>query len=323
LSGLAGMWPRVPNVQKDLVSVLIPVYNREHIISETIDSALNQSYENTEIIIVDNNSSDGTWNVIQKYQKKFPKIKAFRNNDNIGPVRNWKKCIEMANGKYGKILWSDDLIDNLFIEKTIRLMSSNVGFVFSGAEIFSENINGVERCHFIGRTGIYKSKAYIEGSLYGSSMPVSPGCAIFRLADLRDNLLEEIPNKIGSIFSDHAIGNDLLIFLLTAKNYKYFGYIAEPLAKFRSHAGSITISARGVRIPLHYNIVKAYFVENSYKSGINKMACYLQIFVMKNRCLKTYGVHSVNDFFFEKYSLNYIFIMKLLASKLIEKILKR
>jgi hypothetical protein len=145
---------------------------------------------------------------------------------------------------------------------------------------------------------------------------------LFQLEE-RDNLLEEIPNKIGSIFSDHAIGNDLLIFLLTAKKYRYFGYIAEPLAKFRSHAGSITISARGVRIPLHYNIVKAYFVENSYKPDINKMACYLQIFVMKSRSLKAYGVHSVSDFYFEKYKINYILLIKLLASKLIQKILKR
>ena len=104
--------------QNNLVSILIPVYNRDKFIEETINSALSQTYQNIEIIIVDNNSTDNTWRIIKKYTKKDNRIKAFKNDTNIGPVRNWKKCTDKADGEFGKILWSDDLIAPEFIEKT-------------------------------------------------------------------------------------------------------------------------------------------------------------------------------------------------------------
>ena len=115
-----------------MVSIIIPVYNSELFISETIQSAINQTYKNTEIIIVDNDSKDGSWEIIKKFQEKDNRIKSFRNQTNEGPVRNWLRCVEMASGHYIKILWSDDLIAENFIEKTLPLFSEDVGFVFTG-----------------------------------------------------------------------------------------------------------------------------------------------------------------------------------------------
>jgi len=53
-----------------LISILIPVYNRENLIEETVQSALNQTYKNLEVIIVDNKSTDSTWEVLQKLASK-------------------------------------------------------------------------------------------------------------------------------------------------------------------------------------------------------------------------------------------------------------
>ena len=66
------------------VSILIPVYNREDLIGQTLNSAIDQTYHNIEIIVVDNASTDNTWKVIQRYEKQDGRIKAFRNNTNIG-----------------------------------------------------------------------------------------------------------------------------------------------------------------------------------------------------------------------------------------------
>ncbi len=246
-----------------LASILIPVYNREYLIEETVESALSQTYSNIEIIIVDNHSTDNTWKVLERLSLEDERIKIFQNKKNIGPVRNWKRCIDEANGEYGKILWSDDLIAPNFLEKTIPFLDNkDVGFVFTGTEVFIDGTEKTTDHYFVGETSIYESEKYIRGVILDGKYPVSPACALFRLNDLKKNLLINIPNKVDSDFSMHAIGNDLLIFLLTANQYKKFAFINDKLAFFRSHEGSISIQSKDGKLPLHYDLVKAYFIEH-------------------------------------------------------------
>ena len=252
-----------------LVSILIPVYNRETLISETIESAISQTYENIEIIIVDNNSTDGTWEILKSYSQKDKRIKIYRNQENMGPVRNWRKCLEYAQGEYAKFLWSDDLIAPEFMEKTLPYLTDNpdVGFVFTGTEIFNEENNKKAKAYFIGETGLYPAEKFIESMLLGEPypVPVSPGNALFRMGDLNKNTLVDIPNKKGIDFSKYAIGNDALIYLLTAKDYPKFGFINETLSFFRAHKDSITISSDYKFLGFCYLLAKAYFVRSYIK----------------------------------------------------------
>lgn len=255
-----------------LVSILIPVYNREHLIEETVRSALNQTYKNIEIIIVDNKSTDATWQVLKQLADEDKRIKIFQNETNLGPVRNWKRCIDEASGEYAKILWSDDLIAPDFLEKTVLFLENeDIGFVFTGTEIFIDGTDKKSACYFIGYSGVYDSEKYVNGVLLYSGFPVSPGCALFRLKDLKRNLMIDIPNKIRSDFAMHAIGNDLLIFLLTANEYGKFAFVNEKLSFFRAHEGSISIQSDMGKLPLHYNLVSSYFVENYREKLIKKM----------------------------------------------------
>jgi len=96
-------------------------------------------------------------------------------------------------------------------------------------------------------------------------VPVSPGNALFRMRDLNENTLIDIPNKKGIDFSKHAIGNDALIYLLTAKDYPKFAFINELLSFFRAHKGSITISSNYKFLGFCYLSAKAYFVRNYIK----------------------------------------------------------
>ena len=86
------------------VSVLIPVYNRQNLIETTVKSALDQTYQNTEIVIVDNKSTDNTWKILQALAQTDDRVKIYQNETNIGPVRNWLRCINEATGEYAKIL---------------------------------------------------------------------------------------------------------------------------------------------------------------------------------------------------------------------------
>ncbi len=282
-----------------VVSILIPVFNRGHIIAETLISALAQSYTDIEVVVVDNASTDKTWDVIQSFAKKDARIKAYRNDFNIGPVRNWLRCVDEANGEYGKILWSDDLIAPDFLEKTMPyLKNDDVAFVYTGANIFScQNPLDAKTSYLLPKSGKYSSHEYIKRAIYNKNVPASPGCAIFRMGDIRKNLLLDVPNKINSDFSMHAIGNDLLLFLLTAKDYTYFAHIAEPLSFFRAHEGSISISSASGKLPLHYALARAYFVENYFSKETNYLATKIQLMLWRFKDAHQYGMHGTNDFF--------------------------
>lgn len=295
-----------------LISILIPVYNRKSLVEDSIKSALRQTHKDIEIIIVDNFSLDGTWEVIQKIAQLDQRIRVFQNDENIGPVKNWKRCIDEARGEYGKILWSDDLIAPDFIEKTIPLMSSDsVGFVFSGAINFSNSPkNGVKK-YFIGKTGLYPSQLFIEGSLFDKGFPVSPGCALFRIRDLKKNLLTNVENKVGSDFSMHGIGSDLLVFLLTAQQYQNFGFVNEPLSFFRSHDGSISVSSKGGRLPLHYALAKAYFVENYAPQYAPRLAARIQWYLFLYHKNLPFGEGIVEDYFLRQIRIDKVELIKI------------
>jgi len=304
------------------VSILIPVYNRKKIILQTLNSAVNQTYKNIEIIVVDNKSTDNTFEVVKEFAKYHPNVRVYQNEENIGPVRNWRKCLDYATGEYVKILWSDDLIAPTFIEKTLQFLvdQGDVGFVFTGTEIFNDDTGMRIKAYFIGNTGIYDTRKFIEGSLLGGSfpVPVSPGNAIFRKKDVDKNLIIDIPNKIGSDFKMHAIGNDVLIYLLTAKTYPKFAFINETLSFFRAHKGSISISTNKTKIATLYNIAKAYFVENYLTDDKlrKKFNAKLAGFHLKRK--NNISIKKPQDFYFhqDKFNIDYLFFCKLALKKL-------
>lgn len=285
---------------EEKVSILIPVYNREEFIRETVESARSQTFRNIEIVISDNQSTDRTWEILLELAGSDPRIRLFRNESNIGPVRNWKRCIDEATGKYGKILWSDDLIAPDFLEKTLGFLSrQDIGFVFTGTEVFYDQSTKKTESYFIGPTGVYDCERYIEGVLFDGDYPASPGCALFRLEDLKRNLLVDIPNAIGSDFSMHAIGNDLLIFLLTADQYAKFGFVNEKLSFFRAHQRSITLLSSEGKLTLHRDMVKAYFVEKHRKCLIPRLNAFLRLHLIRSPDKTLYNINSIRDFYLE------------------------
>ncbi len=287
-------------VDSPLVSILIPVYNRERYIEQCVRSAMAQTYRNIEIIVVDNHSTDNTFSILCELQKEDDRILIYQNEKNLGPVKNWKRCLHYASGEYGKIIWSDDYIDTHYLDRTLPFMNNpGVGFVFTRAHIFGENFANLD-AYQIGRTGIYNSQAYINAIIANRDYPVSPGCALFRLNDLKRNLLTEIPNKVHSDFSMHAIGPDLLLFLLTARQYPKFAFVNERLSFFRAHESSITIASSDGKIPIHYALVKAYFLETYMQDRrlIKRLNIYLQR-LLSDRSIDTkkYHINSIEDFY--------------------------
>lgn len=288
-------------MEKPLVSILIPTYNREALIAESMQSALRQNYDNFEVVVVDNASTDGTWMQIQRIASADPRVRAFRNETNVGPVRNWIECARQARGALSKILWSDDLIDSEYLNLTVPLLADQrIGFVYTSARIFIDSIES-ESCsvHYNHLpTGVYDTRLFIEGSLLDVKFPVSPGCFLLRTEDLKKNLMEDIPNAVGSDFKSHAIGNDLLLLLITANSYEKFGVINKPLSMFRDHPGSISTSSGASRLVIHYDIAKAYFVQ---RFNVNKHLRWrfnaLLWLHLHWHHSKSFGVRCLQDFY--------------------------
>jgi glycosyltransferase involved in cell wall biosynthesis len=247
-----------------LISIVIPVYNRAKLIVETLQSAQNQDYTNLEIVVVDNKSTDNTWQVLTHIAQTDTRIKIFQNAENLGPVRNWEKCFDYAQGEYIKILWSDDLIKPTFVSEALAIFGKNTAFVMSGIEYFDAQNQIVSTSSFQKHTELSSPDYIIDMLIENKKMgfPVSPGCAMFRRDDLIKNLMIDIPNSKGLNFNRFGAGNDLLLFLLTAKNYKNIRCIDKTLSRFRHHEDSITTS-NGDRLIEYYELARLYFIQNS------------------------------------------------------------
>lgn len=120
------------------VSVIVPVYNVEHYLAKCLDSLVNQSLQNIEIIVVNDGSKDGSENIIQQYAGKYPdKIKAFtKDNGGLSDARNFG--IDQATGNYLGFVDSDDYVSGTMFEEMLNLAEKN------GAEMVICNIQKVD-----------------------------------------------------------------------------------------------------------------------------------------------------------------------------------
>lgn len=124
---------------KPTVTVLIPCFNAKDFITETIDSVLQQSYKDYRIIVQDDCSTDGTWNLLVKNFGSHPLITLVQNDRNLGMCANWNKLFDLADGEYWLKLDADDIIYPDFLKKTVeRALKSNADFVGS-SYLFYDN----------------------------------------------------------------------------------------------------------------------------------------------------------------------------------------
>jgi glycosyltransferase involved in cell wall biosynthesis len=248
------------------VSLLVPVFNRAEFLVPCLDSALAQTMPDFEVVVVDGASTDGTWEVCLRYAAADSRVRIFRDAVNTGPVRGWWRCVEEARGTYATFLWSDDMLQPTFLASTVPFLAhKDVAFVFTGVEIGAEP--GAGQIYYAQPSRLMPSQEFIEGSLPGTGKyPVSPACALFRLADVRQSFMMELPTEPKTDLTATGAGVDLLLYLLTALRYPRVACLSEPLAFFRAHAGSISVDGRGGQVALDYALTKSWYARtNGYR----------------------------------------------------------
>lgn len=127
-------------MKKDLVSIIIPVYNAEKYLSETIQTIKNQTYKNWEAIFVDDCSNDKSINVIKKAKKEDERIKLLHNKKNCGAATSRNNGIDEAKGRYICFLDADDKWLQQKLKKQINFMKEKkCAFSFTAYEFADEN----------------------------------------------------------------------------------------------------------------------------------------------------------------------------------------
>ena len=125
---------------KPLVSIISPTYNSLQFIEDTIQSIIQQTYTNWELLITDDCSTDGTWELIQKHQKLDERIKIFRLEQNSGPGVARNNSIKQAKGRFIAFCDSDDQWKPDKLEKQIKfLIENDLPFTFSAYQKIDEN----------------------------------------------------------------------------------------------------------------------------------------------------------------------------------------
>lgn len=126
-------------MKKELVSIIVPVYNAEKFLKDTIESVLNQKYENWELLLVNDCSKDNSKNIYSKYSKD-KRIIWIDQKKNAGAALARNVGIKKAKGRYICFLDADDLWDNNKLIKQISFMNEyNCAFSFTGYEFADEN----------------------------------------------------------------------------------------------------------------------------------------------------------------------------------------
>jgi glycosyltransferase involved in cell wall biosynthesis len=132
-SGDSGKSPRV--------SIGLPVYNGEQFLEYTIDSILEQTYTDFELIISDNASTDRTAEIIQEYAQKDPRVRHCRTDTNLGASYNFNRVLELATGEYFRWAAADDVIAPNFLELCVQVLDKHpeVVIAYSKAGFIDEN----------------------------------------------------------------------------------------------------------------------------------------------------------------------------------------
>ncbi len=233
---------------KPKVSVIIPAYNSETYIAETLGSVLAQTYKNYEVIVVDDGSSDGTLRIAKSFE---PRIKALT-KQNGGPASARNLAVSNSQGDYIAFLDSDDLWVEDKLEQQTAFLDENrdAGLVYGEAFMFTEN-DGEKKVG--GRIG-YTTDPSLRLLLFGDFIPNST-VMIRRACVEKVGLLNESRGLIGV--------EDYEYWMRIAKHFPMAG-IPRPLAYYRIREGNLMGDGSDINKGLKLSIAAIREIERLY-----------------------------------------------------------
>lgn len=208
-------------MKEPLVSIIMPLYNSENYIEDTLKSIISQSYNNFEVLITDDLSKDNGANIVLKYMNNDPRIKLFKLDKNSGAAVARNNSIKEAKGKYIAFLDSDDLWKKDKLKNQIQFMEkNNYSFTFSKYEEILEDGSKTNKIIGVLNEISYKTALYYN--------PIGCLTAIYNV------------EKLGKIYMPLIRKRqDYALWLKILKKTKGYG-LNENLAEYRVRKNSMS-----------------------------------------------------------------------------------
>lgn len=265
-----------------LVSVLMPVYNRETLVSDAIRSIQNQTFENWELIILDDASTDQTLEVCRGFEKEDRRIRVLTNEKNLGVGQTRNRLLTFAQGKYIAIQDSDDISEPDRFACEVQLLESNpeIGIV-SGVTEWMDFETGQTLWHY--PVALHRGEQYPQNTRDMVKL-LYVGCEVANAACMfRRSLIAGIPSPYGN----YLIHEDWYFFLQMAHLTLFWG-IPRILVKMNRGKNHLHVSRDPLLKESHRLVRDVY---NAYKddpqSPIDRASYRLAV----STFLTTSGIH--------------------------------
>lgn len=211
-------------------------YNAENFISDSIRSILGQTYDNWELIILDDHSSDSTFQIVEGFSDINSRIKLIQNKENLGPYVSANIGLKHAKGEFIARLDADDISESLRLEKEVDFLNNNEGvsLVGSGAYLINESGAKVKRIHVISKDRcIRKLIMRVNPFIHSSIM-------------LRKKELENVQGYSEKL----RYSGDYDLYLRLIDNDRVLANISDPLVCWRVSVNGVTMQ--------HHNLQRIY-----------------------------------------------------------------
>ena len=221
----------------DLISIITPTYNCGKFIGETIESVIKQTYQNWEMIIIDDCSKDDTKEIVERYIVKDERIKYYLLNENSGAAVARTKAMELASGKYIAFLDSDDLWMKDKLKRQVFFMqSNNYSFSCTAYTKIDEDGNSLNK--------VINSKRRTNYNGVLLSCPVGNSTVIYNFKKLGHFIVPNIRKR-----------NDDALWLQILKKEKYIYAMSHILMQYRVRVNAIS-SNKITLIKYHWQLYR-------------------------------------------------------------------
>ncbi|RDE36475.1 glycosyltransferase [Parageobacillus thermoglucosidasius] len=249
-----------------LVSILIPTYNRPHYFELALQSALNQTYENIEVIVCDDSTNDETEKLIKKYTAKYDNLTYIKNPTRLGKFENAIKLFNLASGEYINYLMDNDLFHPQKIEKMMNYYlndkNNEITLITSHRQLIDENGNFLNDIASTRR--LFESDTIIDGKIIADYILMSLANCIGHSTTVlfrKRNLHEPFGTFMGR---KYLCNIDLASWFNLLANGKVV-YISETLSYLRIHDDH---KSQSIEVRLNEVIDYAHLIIESRKKGL-------------------------------------------------------
>ena len=259
------------------VSILMTSYNREKYIAAAIESVIASTYDNWELIIVDDGSTDDTLNIAEAYSKKESRIKIFKNEKNLGDYPNRNRAASLATGKYLKYVDSDDMLYPWGLKILVESMEQFPDAGWGLCSLMQDNDQP------------YPFKLEIEEIFRYHNFKSS----LFHKAPLSSIIRKDAFDAVGGFSGKRQIGDTEMWHLLALK----FAVVLMPhgIVWYRFHQDQELQNNRdNIEVRMKYPVSTLHFYQNTKSIPLEKKEIEIVISKIKKSIIKEFCIQFIS-----------------------------